>query len=399
MKRLLVPIGLIILFLAEIFRVYFIMPFPGSQQSNTIGVAFFLNQYIFPIRLIALALVATGLWLRLANWRPWKKVVFVGLVLVYGFLFYMVNFKFLADKMFYQPRNKLMVMSAENKVGLDKLVLGVTINNDSRAYPIELIGYHHQVRDSIGGEQVMITYCTVCRTGRAYSPLINGKSENFRLVGMDHFNAMFEDNTTKSWWRQASGEAIAGKRKGFVLKELPSEQMRLAAWLERHPESKIMQPDPSFLKEYKGLEGFDLGILKSGLERRDTGSWKPKSWVIGINNSTVSKAYDWNELVQKRIIQDSVAGLPIMILIEKDNASFHAFHREIITSYFKGVQTTSGFYVAPEGVRDEVTHSLWNLNGLCVEGKLKGQQLPGVQAYQEFWHAWKTFHPNTTIYK
>jgi len=39
------------------------------------------------------------------------------------------------------------------------------------------------------------------------------------------------------------------------------------------------------------------------------------------------------------------------------------------------------------------------MNGLCVEGKLKGQQLSAVQAYQEFWHSWKNFHPATLQYK
>jgi hypothetical protein len=63
----------------------------------------------------------------------------------------------------------------------------------------------------------MITYCTVCRTGRVFEPVVNGKFEKFRLVGMDHFNAMFEDVTTKSWWRQVTGEAITGKLKGQQL--------------------------------------------------------------------------------------------------------------------------------------------------------------------------------------
>src|SRR5206468_83632 len=99
---------------------------------------------------------------------------------------------------FYQPRHKNVVTVADNKVGLNKLVIGVTLNGEAKAYPIEIIGYHHQVQDTIGGTPVIVTYCTVCRTGRVFSPFVNGKKENFRLVGMDHFNAMFEDNTTKS---------------------------------------------------------------------------------------------------------------------------------------------------------------------------------------------------------
>ena len=52
---------------------------------------------------------------------------------------------------------------------------------------------------------------------------------------MDHFNAMLEDNTTKSWWRQVTGEAVAGKLKGQQLPEVYSTQTTLKHWLELHP--------------------------------------------------------------------------------------------------------------------------------------------------------------------
>ncbi len=80
------------------------------------------------------------------------------------------------------------------------------------------------MRDTVGGAPVMVTYCTVCRTGRVYNLVVNGNSEIFRLVGIDQFNAMFEDATTKSWWQQATGMAISG---GTTLPEIPSQQLTL----------------------------------------------------------------------------------------------------------------------------------------------------------------------------
>jgi len=304
----------------------------------------------------------------------------------------MVNFKFLADKMFYQPKTKLMVAATENKIPTEKLVIGVEINGQSKAYPIELIGYHHQVQDTVGGQPIMVTYCTVCRTGRIYSPFVNGKKESFRLVGMDHFNAMFEDKTTKSWWRQATGEVVAGKLKGFALDEIPSEQMRLSGWLRQHPNSLIMQPDPAFLKQYASLNGFDMGTINSGLERRDSGSWHFKSWVIGIAHGKSSKAYDWNDILSKKIINDSLPGLPLVITIEPDNASFHVWNRSV-NGQSLIFQTDSG------GLKDSNTGSTWNYDGISTGGPLQGQHLKNIQASQEFWHSWRTFHPNTQSYK
>lgn len=392
MNRLLLPAGLIILFAAEILRVYFIMPFPGSQRSETILIAYFLNKYIFFIRLIALVMVAYAAWRQFRYWKYWKKGLFISGLLLYGGIFYLVNFKFLADKMFYQPKNKIMVNSEANRVGAEKLVLGVTINNESKAYPIELIGYHHQVQDTIGGMPVIVTYCTVCRTGRVFSPLVNGKKESFRLVGMDHFNAMFEDKSTRSWWRQATGKAVTGPKKGTQLAELPSTQMRLGAWLRAHPQSLVMQPDPAFIKKYKGLEGFDIGTIRSGLEKRDSGSWQFKSWVIGIAHNNISRAYDWNDLLSKRIISDTLGGLSVLLTVEPDNASFHVWNRSVKDQVLS-------FETDSAGLRDAATRSAWNLDGLCTDGALKGERLSPVQASQEFWHSWQYFHPGTTRYK
>src|SRR5215831_9860676 len=187
MKKILLLLGILLLFAAEFLRVYLIMPFPGSQTSNSIDIAYFLNNYIWYIRIAAFVLIIAGLWNRFPHWRKWQKISFILLCLFYCVVFYAFNFKFLADKMFYQPRNKSFAAVSESSVGPEKLIIGTVINGQPKAYPIEIIGYHHQVQDTIGGEPVMITYCTVCRTGRIYSPFINGKKEQFRLVGMDHF--------------------------------------------------------------------------------------------------------------------------------------------------------------------------------------------------------------------
>jgi len=362
MKRtLLLIFALLFLFAAEILRVYFIMPFPGSQRANTIDIAYFLHKYIWAFRLVGLVLLLPLAIYAYRHARLWKKIVLSFFIILYGVVFYLFNFKFLADKMFYQPKNKILAAVTGNKVDSNKLVIGIAINGQAKAYPIEIIGYHHQVQDTVGGEPVMITYCSVCRTGRVFSPIVDSKLQRFRLVGMDHFNAMFEDAETKSWWRQATGEAITGKMKGKSLKELPSEQMRLAAWIRQYPNTLILQPDPEFLKQYKNLEGFDAGTVNSGLEKRDSASWKFKSWVVGVIVDGHAKAYDWNDLVRERIINDTVSNKPIMIVLDEDNVSFHA-------------------WISPVN----------NPNGKVLEA---------IPAYQEFWHSWKTFHPNTTKYE
>lgn len=391
MQKFLLIISLLLLFVTEFLRVYFIMPFPGSQQADTVYLAYFLHQYQLYIRFLCLLIIG---WVVFRNFRRWKKgrkIFIISLLLVYVLLFYLVSFRFLADKMFYQPENKLLSDVSTNKIPEEKLVIGVVINNEARAYPVEIIGYHHQVQDTIGGEPVMITYCTVCRSGRVFSPVIEGSKESFRLVGMDHFNAMFEDKTTGSWWRQISGEAITGPRKGYQLREILSEQMTLAAWIRSHPAALILQPDSVFSKQYSKLEGFDKGTVKSGFEKRDSGSWKNKSWVIGVDLNGKSRAYDWNDLVADRIIQDDFNGRYILLILEPDSTSFHVYNSEV-----NGRNLI--FQFRDQSLTDTLTGSVWNMDGICMDGTFKNSRLEKVQASQEFWHSWKTFHPATDRY-
>ena len=391
MKKLLLVIGFIVLFAAEMLRVYLIMPFPGSQQSNTIGLAYFIDQNIFYIRFAILLIIAIPLISIFLRSKIVGKI-FLSLVLaLYVFIFCMVNFKLRADKMFYQPENKNLVPVGENKVAKDKLVVGVEINGEAKAYPIEIIGYHHQVQDTLAGESIMVTYCTVCRTGRVYSPFINGKKQTFRLVGMDHFNAMFEDNTTKSWWQQATGIAVTGELKGSALKEIPSQQMTLAAWLRAYPQSKILQADPVFKAKYDSLAGFDKGTLESSLEKRDSGSWKMKSWVVGVAVPGASKAYDWNDLVKKQVIEDSLPNMPVTVYLENDSTSFHVWNRTLSGQSLHFIKDSAG-------LKDINTQSVWNEDGICIKGVLQGNRLKTIQASQEFWHAWENFHPGTVKY-
>jgi len=153
-----------------------------------------------------------------------------------------------------------------------------------------------------------------------------------------------------------------------------------------------MQPDTSFRKDYKNLDGYDKGTIRGSLEKRDSASWKPKSWVIGVINKNASKAYDWNELLETKLINDSVDDLSVMLALESDNASFHVYNRLVNGTMLHFERRNDDEFI------DENTHSTWNMDGICINGTMKGAKLNAVQSYQEFWHSWSTFHPNTLKY-
>jgi len=391
MKKTIAILGLLLLILFEFARVYLIMPMPGSQNFNSIDLAYFLGSNKWIIRLIGYLLVFIPCVLIIRNATNSEKIIIGGLTTMYLSVFYVFTFEMEADKMFYQPTKVVKTSVSKNKIPDNKLVIGVVIDSVASAYPIQLIGYHHQVVDNINGNPIMVTYCTVCRTGRIYSLMVNGKQESFRLVGMDHFNAMFEDATTKSWWRQSTGECIAGPLKGYKLQEIESDQLILSSWARIHPNTKILQPDALFKEEFEDMDSFDKGISRGNLTKRDTASWKNKSWILGIQDGANAKTYDWNQLTKQRIIQDSLPNNPIVILLESDTASFHAYSSVINNEILI-------FRIKLDSIWDVNTGSKWSYEGVCMDGKLKGKVLKSVRCYQEFLHSWEFFHPQSIRY-
>jgi hypothetical protein len=375
--------GIVLLMLFEIFNAFFIVPAPGSQEIDSVTIAYYLYRSRWFFRLLFGTLMLLGLVdvFRIKKW----KLIFPGLlVLACAKLVHMVNYEMTADELFKQTQQLVMLPKSSNKVGGGRLIMAVEHNGEAKGYPIGFMIYHHQVLDQVGGKKLMITYCSVCRTGRVYEPLVNGKEETFRLVGMDHFNAMFEDATTNTWWRQSTGEAIVGELKGNSLPEFPSLQLSVDEFFKRYPEGKVMQPDPEFISNYDMTGEYEKGTIVSSLEGTDTASWKEKSWVVGVVSAKETKTYDWNDLKKQRIINDAIGTKPIMLVLASDNISFSAFERPgPDMCSLKADTILSG-------------NHKYDLTGKNIFST--GPNLNKLQAYQEFWHSWRTFHPNTLTF-
>lgn len=373
--------GIIGVALFEILNVYFIMPMPGSQRMNSLDLAYFLYSYRWFFRVaFALMIVAgAGAAFKASKWIP------TGVVVVALAIAYMFNFNMVADQMFKQPAHLVFKPQPESTLSDSSIVVGVEVNGEVKAYPIQFIGYHHQVQDNVGGKAVIVTYCTVCRTGRVFEPVVKGKPEKFRLVGMDHFNAMFEDETTKSWWRQVNGEAVTGPLKGELLPEVESFQMSIKQLFRLYPHALVMQADDVALEDekYDSLARYERGKSKGDLTRTDSLSWQDKSWVVGVEIEGTSKAYDWNQLMEERVIHDKIENTALVVALAGDNQSFAVFKRLDTAQFVMRNDTLEAGLFA------------FDFSGRALRG---GEPLQRLNAYQEFWHSWRTFHPNTERY-
>ena len=234
----------------------------------------------------------------------------------------------------------------------------------------------------------------MCRTGRVFRPEVDGMQLTFVLVGANYRNAILEDEQTGSWWYQATGVARIGPLSGRILPEVPSEQMTLGEWLGLHPDSDVLQPDPSSDRGYHKFEFDQFDQKRPDPEDPEHAEGGRKEWVVGVSLGGASRAYPWSYLKSERLIQDELGGVPVALHLRSDGISFRAWDRRIGEDVLQLTLDTD-----QDVLVDTRTRSTFGFDGVAGDGPLRGKHLRRLRATQEFWHAFERFHPGTDRYE
>ncbi|MBU3700053.1 MAG: DUF3179 domain-containing protein [Candidatus Kapabacteria bacterium] len=355
MRWLLLICGLLLATAPPLSSVILMMPIvPGAQELDAVPWAYFFHTWRWAFYLIGTVSAAYGAYECWQQGRWYGRAALILAMLIATAVHVLVATEMSAEAMFNEPETVIREQLLDGRLN-DEGVMVVERNGVVAVYPIDLLAHHHKVIDTVGGEQVLITYCTMCHTGRVFSPIVDGKLERFRLVGANYYNAMFEDATTGSWWYQATGECVAGPRRGMILRDLPYEQIDLRDVPQRYEEAyrrgvvSIMKPDPSTGDRGDWSKGFSM---KTG----DQGdSLTKRTMILGLATPDLAVAYTMRELCTRP---------------NADSA---------LTDMVKGrTITITGNSCRGNGYR------------VSIDGR-------AVQVHADAWHAWKKFHPTTVV--
>ena len=141
-------------------------------------------------------------------------------------------------------------------------VIGLTINGESRAYPLRILTWHEIVNDVVGGIPVAVTYCPLCNSAIVFDRRVDGKATEFGTTGkLRNSDLVMYDRDTESWWQQFMGEAIVGRRTGTRLKMIPARLESMEKFRQRHPNGLVLVPNNPRLRAYGAnpYVGYDSG--------------------------------------------------------------------------------------------------------------------------------------------
>jgi len=143
-------------------------------------------------------------------------------------------------------------------------------------------------------------------------------------------NVLMYDRQTESLWSQVRREAVAGLLTGEELEALPSTLTTWDKWRKKYPNTEVLSIETGFSRDYSKDPYADYYESKKGFFSFFTPrpGEEEKALVVGVLLEGQAKAYQLEDLRQRNIITDSLAGWQLtlsykpetdQIIIQKGN--------------------------------------------------------------------------------
>jgi hypothetical protein len=241
----------------------------------------------------------------------------------------------------------------------DRVVFGVTVNAESRAYPKNIMEVHEMVNDTLGGRRVGIPYCTLCGSAQAY--LTDGVADGIevpvlRTTGLlSRSNKVMYDLNTFSVLDTFTGAALSGPLQDadVVLEQVSVVTSTWGDWKTAHPDTTIVARDGGIGRVY------DLDPLGG---RDDSGPIFP----IG-------------DVDERLPAQEEVLGVIL------DDGAAVAFPVADARA-----QLDAGGVIEFEGI--EIVTDASGIRAVRSDGS-------DAAGHEAFWFAWSQFHPETLLWQ
>lgn len=275
------------------------------------------------------------------------------------------------------------------------IVIGLNIDGDVRAYPLKILVWHEIVNDNVGSTPVAITYCPLCFTIQVFNRVVGEQLLEFGVSGLLYnSNLIMYDRTTESLWSQALGAGITGKHSGIELERIPFDLAYWGNWRDLYPNSKVLSINTGFGRPYDVDPYGDYYTSPNiyfPISHHDA-RLGVKEIVIGIEHNRVYKAYRLSDIERMKVINDNINGKQI-VLFSPYPFMVRVFDASLDNSRVKFQYDKDG-----NKMIDKQTGSRWNMDGVAIDGDMKGRSLTRLPVEIGFWFTWSTFHPDTELF-
>lgn len=278
----------------------------------------------------------------------------------------------------------------------DDRVIGLVVGNEVLAVPLNIMWWHEIVNLDVAGRQMAVTHCPLTGSSLVFDRSSLAGAE-LGVSGLLYRNnlIMYDRNGDESLWPQMLRGARCGSKTGAELKMVPAVEMSWEGWQTLHPQTLVVSSETEFGRNYRNypygdydrIDNRELLFPLSGIDSRRP----PKERVLGIPDGEAGRAYPYGVL-------DDLGS--IAVVQEDDDVIFWDSQRQAAMAYYRILDgETLEFRVVGGQIRDALTESIWQVDGLALSGPLAGRKLaPVAEAFVSYWFAWAAFHPSATLW-
>ena len=312
-----------------------------------------------------------------------KRRLVIGYAVVIAGTIFVTNF-FVPDvwlRGHHHTANFVPIAEVDTLLDSDADVFVLEINGEARAYPRDWMMLPHIAGDTVGGEEVAMTYCALSNLPLAFSSSIEGEEANLKVVSQVHNNLVMVDNNTGELYQQITASS-PGKSK--TLDPRAAQRMPWHSFKKLYPDGKVFRVVEK--GPYAWIDKITYALFVQGLEPHYNGPdplfptlnldddrlpIKEKIWGINIGNEQV--AYALSYLQKQPIHNTTIGGKPVVVVWSPEYETLGVFSRVI-----------NG---------DTIEVSNIDVYGNTSKGKLK--RLP--QYPHVFWMVWSHWYPQTKV--
>jgi hypothetical protein len=275
----------------------------------------------------------------------------------------------------------ISVPEADAMLEDDADVFVLEINSEARAYPRDWMMIPHIAGDTVGGEEVVMTYCALSNLPLPFSSLVQGEESHLKVVSQVHNNLVMVDENSGELYQQITSTTPDGSGQ---LDPRAAQRMPWRSFKEIYPEGRVFHVVESGLLGL--LDKVTYALFVSTLEGHYEGEKplfptlsmddnrlpaKEKIWGVNVNGEQV--AYTRSFLEQQPLHNTTVGGEPVLL------------------AWFPEFETLGVFSRKFDGRTIEVTNV--DVHGESSEGRLN--RLP--QYPHVFWMIWSHWYPESGI--
>lgn len=292
-------------------------------------------------------------------------------------------------------------------------VFGLTINGESRAYPLRILDWHEMANDVIGGVPVSLAYCTLCGAAVAYDGRgPDGETYTFASSGfLYRSNKLMYDRPTRTLWNQLTGEPVLGELAATDLRLdlLPVVLTTWDAWRTEHPDTLVVDIDTGFNRDYSTGAAYADYFASEGTmfpvwQRSDLLETKEQVYALRVDG--LPKAYPVSALADEPVINDTVGETPVVLVGSGElvEVSGQSLRQGVQRTWSAGSDVRAyergelAFSPGPDaGTLQDADDRVWTITEEALTGP-DGETLARLPGHLAYWFGWFAFFPETEVY-